>query len=306
MKKEIKYDPEDIESLLMHKEFSELYPEEREFVLRHIESPSEYASLRKTLHEVIDAGKRDQWLEPEPEIRENLMAQFVKEERKGFSVWLNSLFAAPQLSWYRRPAFQIAFGGFAVLMVAGILYWNRPQTEETLIAENTTKQEEIIESPSSQNANEPKSADEQLIAENLNAPVPAGTPPAPVVAQIQFTEIEVNEEVSQDVPMNENSMAESDASFTQSGEVIDEPVPTSTSKPESAVEIGTVTISSSKVESKSNKSTRLEEKEKVASSAEVMGKDKYEDESSDKNKQFSNSVSIAQMPDLLSILYTAP
>jgi hypothetical protein len=28
MKKEMKYDPEDIESLLMHKEFSELYPEE--------------------------------------------------------------------------------------------------------------------------------------------------------------------------------------------------------------------------------------------------------------------------------------
>ena len=31
------YDPEDIESLLIHKEFEELYPAEKEFVLKHIE-----------------------------------------------------------------------------------------------------------------------------------------------------------------------------------------------------------------------------------------------------------------------------
>jgi hypothetical protein len=305
MKREMKYDPEDIESLLMHKEFSELYPEEREFVLRHIESPSEYASLRKTLHEVIDAGKGDQWLEPEPEIRENLMAQFAKEERKGFSVWLNSLFAAPQVTWYRRSAVQFAFGSLAILLVAGILYWNRPQKESVLIAENNSTKEEIIESPSSRNANEPQSTDEKLIAENLNAPVPAGTPPAPVVAQIQFTEIEITDNVSEEVSVNENT-SPNDASFSQIGEVISEPTPTTTSKPESVVELSTVTTSSSKVEAKSNKSILIEEKEKVPSRVDIMSKDKFEDESSDENKQFNNSVSIAQMPDLLSILYTAP
>jgi hypothetical protein len=36
MKDPLKYDPEDIESLLKHKTFSELYPEEREFILKHI------------------------------------------------------------------------------------------------------------------------------------------------------------------------------------------------------------------------------------------------------------------------------
>jgi hypothetical protein len=31
-----KYEPEDLESLLMEKDFASLYPEEREYVLRHM------------------------------------------------------------------------------------------------------------------------------------------------------------------------------------------------------------------------------------------------------------------------------
>ena len=186
----------------MHKEFSELYPEEREFVLRHIESPAEYASLRKTLQEVIEAGKGDKWLEPEPEIRDHLLAQFAKEDRGGFAIWLNSLFAAPQVTWYRKPAFQLAFGAMAILIVAGILYFRRPADQVELIAENNPGTESVNE-PATDNKTDltPPKVDEKLIAENLNAPEPNGIPPAPapVSEQILFTTIEVNDEVAENV-----------------------------------------------------------------------------------------------------------
>ena len=58
MKEELKYDPEDIESLLKHKAFAELYPEEKSFVLKHISNEDEYENLRSTLLE-IQAMHRD-------------------------------------------------------------------------------------------------------------------------------------------------------------------------------------------------------------------------------------------------------
>jgi hypothetical protein len=55
MNKDFKYDPEDIESLMMHKHFTELLPDEREFVLKHIDSESEYEHLRETLMQSMTA-----------------------------------------------------------------------------------------------------------------------------------------------------------------------------------------------------------------------------------------------------------
>ena len=57
-----KYDPEDIESLMMHKTFSDLYPEERAFVLKHLDSELEYESMRNTLISVQSRDKSDRIL----------------------------------------------------------------------------------------------------------------------------------------------------------------------------------------------------------------------------------------------------
>lgn len=192
MKKVMKYDPEDIESLLMHKEFSDLYPEEKEFVLRHIDSPSEYSSLRKTLIEVMDASKNDPWLDPDPEIRENLLAQLAREDKKGFTVWLNSLFAAPQLPWFRQPAFRYATVGLAVVAVIATIWVMNDKPEADTLAQKdnpTYKEEQTTITPL-----DSAQSEEVLIAENVPPVSNEKLPPVPQIASIQFTPIELMEE----------------------------------------------------------------------------------------------------------------
>lgn len=123
MKFESKYDPEDIESLLLHKQFNELYPEEKEFVLRHLENEQEYESMRSVLMELKNISSSDEWLEPDASIKKNLMREFSSEKKSRFVIWLNSLFAFPDRPWYSQRGVQISFGifilGFMLLRYAG-------------------------------------------------------------------------------------------------------------------------------------------------------------------------------------------
>lgn len=117
-----KYDPEDIESLLITKQFSELYPEEKEFVLRHLSDEEQYNSMRKMLIEIREISKSDDLLTPDAAIKKNLMAEFNREKKGRFSIWLNSLFASPDVPWFRQSGVQIAFGVAIVLIgIFGIL-----------------------------------------------------------------------------------------------------------------------------------------------------------------------------------------
>jgi hypothetical protein len=126
-----KYDPEDMESLLLHKQFHELYPEEKEFVLRHMSGREEYESLRRTLLELHKTGSHDEWLEPDPHLKRTLMAEFQRERRSGFTVWLNALFSAPAGPWLRRPAFQLALGTALIVGVAIMLWPDKKKPEFT-------------------------------------------------------------------------------------------------------------------------------------------------------------------------------
>lgn len=114
-----KYDPEDIESLLMHKTFEELYPEEKTFILEHLDSSAEYATMRKTLLTVVAASNDHDRIVPDPAIKDSLLAEFGSQKKGGFTVWLNSIFvwlAPPKIEWYRKPAFQMAFASIALII----------------------------------------------------------------------------------------------------------------------------------------------------------------------------------------------
>ncbi len=180
-----KYDPEDIESLLLHKQFNELYPEEKEFVLRHIESQDEYESLRKTLFEVHNASNDADWLEPDPSLKRNLMAEFAREKKGGFFIWLNTLFSMPTISdipWFRRPAFQVAM--VSVLVFTGGFFWYNAQKNETAMAEVTHKSEEV---QSTQPMPVSDSSAQVTIAGNQsNDSASSAYPPAPkLLAEVQ-------------------------------------------------------------------------------------------------------------------------
>jgi hypothetical protein len=151
MKFESKYDPEDIESLLLHKQFNELYPEEKEFVLRHLENEQEYESMRSVLMELKNISTTDEWLEPDASIKKNLMREFSSEKKSRFVIWLNSLFAFPDRPWYSQRGVQIAFGvfilGFLLFRYAGD---NQPSSQ---FAENVKPaNENRVDSTSSESA----------------------------------------------------------------------------------------------------------------------------------------------------------
>lgn len=103
MRSQEKYDPEDIESLMLHKQFHELYPEEKEFVLRHLESEDEYESMRSILIEIKDSFSNEEGLQPDRRIKSNLMKEFSTSNQRGITIWLNSLFVS-DTPFYKRPA----------------------------------------------------------------------------------------------------------------------------------------------------------------------------------------------------------
>jgi len=130
MKTDRKYDPEDIESLLLHKQFYELYPEEKEFVLQFIEGPGEYESMRKTLFEVRNASNQGEWLEPDPQIKAELMKKFAAEKKSRFRIWLNSLFVLPEIKWYRQPTFRLSMAAFVVVIGLLVVFQQSENAEQ--------------------------------------------------------------------------------------------------------------------------------------------------------------------------------
>jgi hypothetical protein len=133
MNKDFKYDPEDLESLILHKHFTELLPDEREFVLKHIDSETEYEHLRETLMQSMTAFNEEEFTPP-PALKRDLMQEFNRHHRQQpiWTVWLNSLFAVSKnRPFYLQPAFQLATLSI-ILVVGGYFLFN--QVEETPVA----------------------------------------------------------------------------------------------------------------------------------------------------------------------------
>lgn len=134
------YDPEDLESLLRHKSFSELYPEEREFVLKHLSGEDEYTSMH-TLLENLESVPEDA-----PPLREDhkaeVMAAYRKAKRRP-TYSLNQFFAflwPADQNFFQRPAFAL---GVLVVLFAGYLAIDpfSPNGQDGLLAEHTEKME---------------------------------------------------------------------------------------------------------------------------------------------------------------------
>ncbi len=162
MKNHSTYDPEDIESLMRHKTFDELYTEEKEFVLRHLENKEEYESIRSTLFDIQASRDEDKWLEPDPSIRRNLMAAFSDRPAASLTVWLNALFTPmlSRLNQVGRPVFAVA----AVLLVCGVLFW-------WLYPQPAAEVAQRIEKPAQQRPSAPEGdGDSAPVLRNADAP----------------------------------------------------------------------------------------------------------------------------------------
>ncbi len=135
-----KYDPEDLESLLRSKDFGDLYPEEHEFVMKHIDGEDEYRSMRELL-QVLEEQPADA-VPPHESLKKDVLAGYRSERRyPAFSLnqWLAMLW--PQdVSLWRRPAFALAL---VCLIGGGVLFWQpRDSNQSDLLAEQVQPAEE--------------------------------------------------------------------------------------------------------------------------------------------------------------------
>lgn len=141
-----KYDPEDIESLLRHKNFDELYESERNFVLRHLSSQEEYAAMRNALLLVDESSRRDDQLRANPKTKQALLRQFEEQGPRPV-IWLNTLMGVDTIRQKPMRVLAIA-ASIAVLLTTAIWWWNSPapvpEVAEQLIPKQEDKTEEAV------------------------------------------------------------------------------------------------------------------------------------------------------------------
>lgn len=209
---------------MMHKPFEELYPEEKEFVLQHLDSVEEYESMRKTLQAVLESNSMHNRIEPRVGMKEDLLAELGKERRGGFVLWLNGLFAgirAPELPLYRRPAYQLAFA--SVLIAVGLFVFlpeSTPEFAEARPAEIEKKLED--ESQNSNTETTTHVGDEDLEIENQNESNVVADDMAPEEATISQTNAPAKAIVDQrsddltELPPATNNVDDGDTFFSGS------------------------------------------------------------------------------------------
>jgi hypothetical protein len=118
MERTERYDPEDLEQMMLERSFDELLEEERAFALRHLESRAEYERMRILLHHMQQSAGNTPALEADPRVREHVLAAFRAQQQPQWRIWLNSVggFLLPQRpALYWRPA--LALGAVVALTI---------------------------------------------------------------------------------------------------------------------------------------------------------------------------------------------
>ncbi|MEO7080678.1 MAG: hypothetical protein ABIY71_04085, partial [Flavobacteriales bacterium] len=125
MERPERYDPEDLEHLMLERSFDELLEEERAYALRHLESRAEYERMRALLHHVREAKSTQAPMDADPAVRERVLQAFRAQQRPQWQIWLNSVggFLLPaRPSAYWRPV--LALGTVAALIFGSLTLWN--------------------------------------------------------------------------------------------------------------------------------------------------------------------------------------
>lgn len=125
MERPERYDPEDLEHLMLERGFDELLEEERAYALRHLADRAEYERMRALLHHVRE--ERDESLPGDagPAVRERVLQAFRAQRQPQWRIWLNSvggLLLPARPATFARPL--LALGTVAALMIGSLALWN--------------------------------------------------------------------------------------------------------------------------------------------------------------------------------------
>ena len=212
-----KYEPEDLESLLMEKDFASLYPEEREYVLRHMSDEEEYAEIRDLLLNISQDSDEAEMISPPTSMKQDLMDQHKAYHSKpSFTIWLNSVFAMFRIPEHMSgTALQFA-SLIAVVMMA---WWLIPGTGKQEMAVHTEPLREVsteknaLEEPIANGLDQEENTaqvDQSSVTEdakfNLNEGIPAPTEIYEIDVQEKPSLAKVQPIVNED--MNDNLQAD--------------------------------------------------------------------------------------------------
>lgn len=130
-----RYDPEDLEHLMLERPFHELLPEEQAYALRHLGDAAEYERMRALLL-LVQAGMEDDVpMDAGPTTREHVLRTFREQRRPEWRIWLNSTAAflfPPRPALYWRPALAL---GMVVLISLFVFRGNDGPPKTTQLAE---------------------------------------------------------------------------------------------------------------------------------------------------------------------------
>ncbi|MFM7723021.1 MAG: hypothetical protein ACKO7C_08475 [Bacteroidota bacterium] len=194
------YQPNDIEVIIKNKSFSELLPDEKEFVLQHISSEEEFNQL-KQLWFSIESEEMDMQ-DPPKHIWKNLRNQFKKEkqEKNAFTIWLNSV----RTWWMNLNTFgQMSLAMASVALILSGVWLTIQQPNDSVVLAAATREElksfsDTIQSEANSNQNTLEMKERPLAELNLNEP------PVNAIIEVENADNLHDVEAVQDVPYPEN------------------------------------------------------------------------------------------------------
>ncbi|MFN8350647.1 MAG: hypothetical protein U0U25_04200 [Flavobacteriales bacterium] len=171
------YDPEDIEQLLMERGFDELLPEERAFVLRHLDGAAEYERMRALLLNVAQDDADTDPADADPHVRAHVLEVFREQKRPQYTIWLNSVaaFLVPERpSGYWRPALALTVVA-VVTTVALLAPWAREAAAPAAMAKvREVQANDTVHMPATAAQLETADAEDKMIIPHITAPAEPG------------------------------------------------------------------------------------------------------------------------------------
>jgi hypothetical protein len=199
MKRIQTYQQGDPEWLIIHKQYHELQAEERDALSEWIQSPEDYDRMRQVLMELHD--EPEEWVEPEASIKQNLMQKFASEEKGGKLIWLNSVFLTQGAPWHKQPLVRMTL---AAACIIGLVVFFLPTSLPSHREAATAQQAEQSEGGSSDQKEALASADSSTKILQQFAEVKSEMPLVPTAVDTEFETSDVVQEVT------ESAMAEGD------------------------------------------------------------------------------------------------